>query len=91
MMLKKSVFDLVGGFDEKLSDAHYIGIDFCIRVGATGLEIVNEVYVVQIMDKLIVSEENKQYMAEKWDEVLKLGDPYYNPNFKKDGSFSYDM
>jgi hypothetical protein len=43
------------------------------------------------MDKLIVSEENKQYMAEKWDEVLKLGDPYYNPNFKKDGSFSYDM
>ncbi len=92
MMLKKSVFNLVGGFDENLSDEKYIGIDFCIRVRELDREIVDEVYVVQIMDQDVeLNNEDATYMSNKWEEVLEAGDPYYNPNFKKDGTFSYDM
>lgn len=92
MMLKKSVFDAVGGFDERLSDAHYIGIDFCIRVRATGREVVDEVFVVQLMNHLDKTDnEDEKYMGSKWKAVLEAGDPYYNPNLKKDGSFAYEV
>ncbi|MBQ1748929.1 MAG: hypothetical protein II044_01330, partial [Lachnospiraceae bacterium] len=80
------------GFDEKLSDAHYIGIDFCIRVRATGREVVDEVFVVQLMNHLDKTDsEDEKYMGTKWKNVLKEGDPYYNPNLKKDGSFAYEV
>ncbi len=92
MMIKKSVFEEVGGFDAKLSDAHYIGIDFCIRVTATGREVVNEVYVVQLMNHLEETlAADRDYMGKKWKSVLEAGDPYYNPNLKKDGSFDYEV
>ena len=79
MMIKREVFNEIGGFDESyslLSD-----IDFCLRVRKKGYLIVwtpfAELYHYE-NDIDIPIEEIKRFQK-KWSKELQK-DPYYNPN-----------
>jgi GT2 family glycosyltransferase len=82
MMVRKDVFNKLGGFDEAFSSA-YGDVDFCLRVRQAGYRIVwtpyaellhNEAAPDYTRDSIDVS-----LMKERWGDLLNC-DPYYNPN-----------
>lgn len=91
LMIKKSVFDQIGGFDERLGVA-LNDVDLCLKVRREGLLVVldpsTELYHLE--SKSRGSEESAEkherfkreirYFREKWKDELEKGDPYYNPN-----------
>lgn len=91
MMVKKEVYDRVGGLDEKFQVA-FNDIDFCLRVRREGYLVVYdagaEFYHFESKSrgqdntgeklKRFQSEINR--FAERWKDLLVQGDPYYNPN-----------
>ena len=95
MMVKKSVFQEVGGMDEQLGGA-FKDVDFCLRVRQKGYLIVftpfAELYHFESKSRGddILPEERKRftkevcYFQEKWKKELHQGDPYFNPNFRDD-------
>jgi GT2 family glycosyltransferase len=92
MMMKKSVFNEVGGFDEKLAVA-FNDIDLCLKIRKTGRLIVYNPYACfyhyesKTRGKDNNAEKKNRYMSElelfnsRWESFLKDGDPYYNSNF----------
>ena len=99
MMAEKEAFLQKGGFCEKLKSAYYLGIDYSLRQRKVGRQVVLEPYVINEVherplaatDSARVREDDAQEMKAMWGSVLAQGDPYYNKNFAKDGSFTYDM
>ena len=96
MMLRKSIFDQVGGFDESF-EIGFGDVDLCLRVRELGYENLFTPYA-----KLLHYEsatrgrsfsfdphpnDTKRFI-ERWQEYIKGGDPYYNPNLPLD---SYDI
>lgn len=91
MMIPKKLFEEVGGFEEKLTVA-FNDIDLCLRVREKGYLVVYDAYVEMIHyeSKTRGSEDSKEkvrrfqdeieYMRTRWIDILKQGDPYYNPN-----------
>ena len=91
MMVKRTVFDEVGGFTEQLAVA-FNDIDFCLKVREKGYLVVFDPYV-ELMhyesktrgaedteEKLRRFEAECDYMKHRWSEILQQGDPMYNPN-----------
>ena len=83
-MMRRRVFDEIGGFDEKLKVA-FGDVDLGLRVREKGYRVV---YAPNAMlyhhecatrGKLHPSED-ETYMINKWKHVLARGDPYYSPN-----------
>ena len=79
MMVKREVFNEIGGFDESyylLSD-----IDFCLRVRKKGYLIVwtpfAELYHYE--NHISIPEEEIKRFQKRWSKELQK-DPYYNPN-----------
>ena len=98
LMVKKSKFIDVDGFDEKLS-VSYNDVDFCLKLKEKGYEnifnpfcaiyhyqVVNREESTAFKNRKIILNENK-YFKRKWHSKLKAGDPYYNPNFSLDISY----
>ena len=91
MMVKRSVFEEVNGFDEKLKVA-FNDIDFCLRVRETGKLVVYnpyaELYHYESKSRGQDDTEEKEdrfnseidLMQLRWQKILTEGDPYYNPN-----------
>ena len=91
MMVKTSVFKAVGGFDEELKVA-FNDIDLCMKVRDKGEKILftpyAELYHYESKSRGLedtpekVARFNKEIAAfeKKWPDILKNGDPYYNPN-----------
>lgn len=91
MMIKRSVYEEVGGLNEKLKVA-FNDVDFCLRVRRAGYLIVYNPYVelYHYESKTRGAEDSKEkvrrfqseieYMRSHWLDLLKNGDPYYNPN-----------
>lgn len=91
MMVKKQIFQEVGGFEEKLAVA-FNDVDFCLKVREKGYLVVYDPYVELYHDesKTRGAEDTKEkvrrfqgeieYMRKRWMNLLKQGDPYYNPN-----------
>lgn len=91
MMMKKSVFESVGGFTEKLSVA-FNDVDLCLKVREKNHLIVYDPYVqlYHMESKTRGAEDNEakvrrfqeeiEYMRCQWIDILKKGDPYYNKN-----------
>lgn len=91
MMAKKSVFEQVGGFTEKLKVA-FNDIDFCLKVRETGKLVVYnpyaELYHYESKSRGLENtpEKIKRFNGEieifraRWEKILEEGDPYYNPN-----------
>ena len=91
LMTKKSLYDKLGGLDEKLTVA-LNDIDYCLKVRGTGALIVQnpgaELFHYESKSRRYEETPEKherfkkeiRYFREKWDDVLAAGDPYYNPN-----------
>ena len=96
MMVKKALFDKVGGLDENFAVA-LNDVDFCLRMRELGyLNVFTpfaELYHFESIsrgtdvDKEADRAKAERYdreaarFREKWKEVLDKGDPYFNPNF----------
>lgn len=95
LMVKKSVYDKVGGMDTELKVA-FNDVDFCLRVRETGYKIVYQPFAVWYHDesKTRGAEDTPEkmerfrgeiaYFQNKWASFLKKGDPAYNPNLALD-------
>ena len=92
MMVKRSVFEAVNGFEEKLSVA-FNDVDLCLRIRAQGELIVYDPYVElyhyesksrgteDSKEKVRRFQEEIEFMRCRWEKLLKAGDPYYNKHF----------
>lgn len=98
LMVKKSIYDALGGLDECFRIA-LNDVDFCLRIREQGyLNVFTpfaELYHfesasrgVDVVDaaKAQRYEEESALFRERWKKVLEKGDPYYNPNFSLDYS-----
>ena len=95
MMVKRSVFDDVGGLDENLKVA-FNDIDFCLRVRKTGkLVVYNPFATLYHFESKSRGAEDTHTKVERfnseiatfesrWDDILTNGDPYYNVNLSLD-------
>lgn len=91
MMIKRSVFEEVQGFEEKLAVA-FNDVDFCLKVCNCGYLVVYDPYAEMYHDesKTRGTEDTKEkvrrfqseieYMRSHWITILKKGDPNYNKN-----------
>ena len=91
MMVKRSVFDEVGGLTEELAGA-FNDIDFCMKLREAGYLIVYnpyaELYHYESKSRGMEDTPEKQLrfsrevncFRRKWERELLKGDPYYNPN-----------
>ena len=91
MMVKKELYQKVGGMDEAFQVA-FNDIDFCLRVRETGKLVVFQAYVELYHHESLTrgyetSQKNKKRFKEeiklfktRWKGILEAGDPYYNPN-----------
>ena len=103
MMVKKCVYEEVGGFDESYAVA-FNDVDLCMKIRKAGYLIVYNPYAelthyesksrgyedTEEKIKRFVSE--IQLFQTRWKEFLEQGDPYYNPNLTLDrNDFSLNM
>lgn len=91
MMTRKSVFEQVGGFTEKLAVA-FNDVDLCLKINRAGYLVVYDPYakLYHMESKTRGAEDNKakvrrfqteiEYMRCNWLDILKNGDPCYNKN-----------
>ncbi|HIY01625.1 MAG TPA: glycosyltransferase family 2 protein [Candidatus Blautia faecipullorum] len=91
MMVKKSAFDQVGGLTEELAVA-FNDIDFCMKLREAGYLIVYnpyaELYHYESKSRGLedtpekVARFNKEIATfeKRWPDIMRNGDPYYNPN-----------
>lgn len=84
LMMRKSVFDEIGGFDENL-DVVFNDVDLCLKVIYKGYYIVWNPYVVLYHYESLsrgynLPEHNIQYFCNKWRSMIEQGDRFYNPN-----------
>ena len=101
MMIRRDVFLEMGGMNEEFAVA-FNDVDICVRMREAGYLIVftpfSELYHYESKSrgyedtpekKERFSRELKLFL-EKWGDVLKKGDPYYNPNLSLDrDDFTY--
>lgn len=84
MMMRKSVFAEVGGFDDNIKVA-LNDIDLCLRVREKGYLVIYTPYAVlyhleSATRKRFHPAGDEQYVRERWRSVIDAGDPYYNPH-----------
>jgi len=91
LMMRKEVFDEIGGFDETLAIA-FNDVDLCLRIRDAGYLIVytpySRLYHHESLSRGYEDTPEKQkrfleevhYIRGKWGELIDSGDPYYNPN-----------
>ena len=91
MMIRRSVFEEVGGLEEKLQIA-FNDVDLCLRIREKGYLIVYDPYVElyhyesktrgpeDTKEKVRRFQSEIEYMRSHWINILKNGDPAYNPN-----------
>ena len=83
-MIRRTVFDEVGGFNENLKVA-FGDIDLCLRIRKKGYRVVYTPYAILNHDECATRgklhpSENEAYMIDKWKGAFIKGDPYYSPN-----------
>lgn len=87
MLVRRSVFEEVGGFDERFAVA-FNDVDFCIRTGLAGYRSVYTPHAELIHYESVsrgLSGFTKDYtlFLERWGRMLKDQDPYFNPNLSR--------
>ena len=91
LMMRREVFDEVGGLDERLAVA-FNDVDLCMKIRQKGYLIVFTPYAelyhyesksrgrensAEKMERFL---DEIRYFEKKWQRQLNDGDPYYNPN-----------
>lgn len=103
MMVPKQVFREVGGFSEELAVA-FNDIDFCLKVRGAGKLVVYNPYaelyhyesksrgLEDTPEKVARFNQEIAVFEKRWPDILREGDPYYNPNLTLDSQdFSLKM
>lgn len=87
MLVRREVFDDVGGFDEGLA---IIGndVDLCMRIARTGRRVLMEPAASLVHHESRSRAGVDHYpdegrMWERWSDALEAGDPHYNPNLSQ--------
>jgi GT2 family glycosyltransferase len=89
-MIPKKVFAEVGGFDERLH-ANYNDVDLCLRIRERGYLVVytpySELLHLEHATRREAGDvraeafpEDTRIFLERWENTIRSGDPYYNPN-----------
>jgi glycosyltransferase involved in cell wall biosynthesis len=98
MVLRKTIFDDLGGFDENLPN-NFNDVDFCLRLRARGWQIIWTPYADLVHHEsasrghISGPAEHAQlsreaaYMHKKWGEQLRQ-DPFYSPNLSHSLAFA---
>jgi|LWDU01.1.fsa_nt_gi GT2 family glycosyltransferase len=97
LMVKKEIFDKVGGFDDQF-DVYYGDSDLCLKIINAGFRVVYTPFTELLHEgsntihfahsgATFFDVESHQIFIQKWS-YLKNGDPYYNTNLDWDYSIS---
>ena len=98
MVLRKTLFDDVGGFDENLPN-NFNDVDFCLRLRERGWQIIWTPYADLIHQESASRGRHSDsaerahllrdmaYLQEKWGEQLR-NDPFYSPNLSDSDAFA---
>ncbi len=80
-MINAKVYRKLGGFNSKLVGRD-IMLDFCLKAKEAGYRtvVVPQIMAFRGKRQAESTEESNQILYKEWEEVLKQGDPYYNPN-----------
>ena len=94
LMIKASVYDRIGGFEERLTVA-FNDVDLCLKARKAGYLVVYDPYVEayhyesksrgqeDTEEKVRRFQDEIEYMRSKWNDIMRYGDPYYNPNLSR--------
>ena len=80
-LIDEKFFRRSGGFDKKLIGRDLM-LDFCLRARKHGLRTVYEPEVTARYSgrEPLSSKESNDILMERWGDVIREGDPYYNEN-----------
>ncbi len=91
MMVRRTVFDEVGGYDEELSHS-FNDVDLCLKIREKGYLIVYTPYAElyhhesvsrgydEKPEQRLRLEKEIDLVKRRWKHVFEAGDPYYSPN-----------
>ena len=95
-VMRKSLFDRLGGLDERHLAVAYNDIDFCLRVREAGLRVIYTPHARLLHrhsasrgsdvrpDRLASFTWEREYMRTRWSHVM-FDDPFFNPNLSLSG------
>ena len=100
LLVKRDLFEKIGGFSDKFK-TDIADVDFCLRVRQHNKLIVGaadagwyyhntqsstkiDTITKESTERIIRQDENLFKVL--WKQFLDQGDPYYNPNFTKEGN-----
>ena len=95
LLVRKSVFEAVGGLDEENLTVAFNDVDFCLKVRESGLRNIYTPYAMlyhheslsrgqeDTPEKQARQAKEIKFMKRKWGAALQL-DPFYNPNLTID-------
>ena len=87
LMLRRRVFDAVGGFDPRFGIG-FNDTDLCLRIRAAKLRVLYDGATIlyhyesatRSQTQQVFHPEDTQRMIATWGALLREGDPFYNPN-----------
>ena len=87
VMIRKSLFEEVGGFDEHFFTA-YQDVDLCLRLMKAGKRNVYTPKAVLIHHESYTRKSyydmvDRNLLLDAWEDLIEAGDPYYNINFDR--------
>ncbi len=85
MVIRKKLFDEVGGFDTHIFPDALADVDLCLRLMQNGYRNVWTPWsvVTQTSEPAEPSDKEIESLRSKWSGIF-LRDPYYNPNFSNE-------
>lgn len=95
LMIRRSLYEAVGGMDEKNLPVAFNDVDLCLKIHTAGYRIVYTPFVKLFHHESISrgaedtaakrkrAKREIRFFRKKWRNFIKAGDPYYHPNLSK--------
>lgn len=88
-MTHKNTFEELGRFNKHFS-LSFAAADYCLKLRRHGKRCVMQASTVWeskgSMKTGMINDEERERFYEEWQEVLRMGDSYYNSNYAKQGA-----
>lgn len=89
MMIRKDLYNEIGGLDEQNLRVAFNDVDLCLRLRQKGFLIVYTPFAELLHHESAsrgfdVSVDEIAYMQKKYGDLIQGGDPYYNPNLTRE-------
>lgn len=88
-MTHKNTFEELGRFNKRFS-LSFAAADYCLKLRMHGKRCVMQASTVWeskgSMKTGMINDEERERFYEEWQEVLRMGDSYYNSNYAKQGA-----